>query len=201
MNVKAPRRIVTQETRYEIAKIKGSRFIATAGPFRSEDALATVIAHLRDLYPEANHHCSAWRSGDRYRASDDGEPSGTAGRPILQQLDGRGLDQTWVVVTRIFGGTKLGTGGLVRAYGTAAGAVLDVAPMAEYIETRRVQVTVPYELQGAVESIMAAHAVTRVDAVFADTVTQVLLVPLDRLDTVVAELGERTAGRAVVVLE
>lgn len=198
--MKGPRRIVTQETRHEIAKIKGSRFIATAGPFTDEDALAAVIARLRDLYSEANHHCSAWRAGDRFRANDDGEPSGTAGRPMLQQLDGRGLDQTFVVVTRIFGGTKLGTGGLVRAYSAAAGAVLDVAPMVEYVPTQRVRVTVPYELQGTVESVMTTHAVTRVDAVFAEAVTQVLAVPLDRLDVVLAELGERTAGRAVVVL-
>lgn len=199
-DVKGPRRIVTQETRYEIAKIKGSRFIATAGPFQDEGELAAVITRLRDQYPEANHHCSAWRSKDRCRAHDDGEPSGTAGRPILQQLDGRGIDQTFVVVTRIFGGTKLGTGGLVRAYAAAAGAVLDVAPMAEYVETQRVRVTVPYELQGAVESVMTAHAIARVDAVFAEAVTQVLEVPLDRLDVVLADLGERTAGRAVVVL-
>ncbi len=199
--MKGVRRIVTRETRCEIAKVKGSRFIATAGPFRDEDDLASIIARLRDDYPAATHHCSAWRSGDRFRFHDDGEPSGTAGRPILQRLDGRGLDQTFVVVSRIFGGTKLGTGGLVRAYAAAAGAVLDVAPMVECVPTQQVSVTVPYELQGALESVLTAHAVARVDSVFAEAVTQVLAVPLDQLDALVAELGERTAGRAVVVLD
>jgi len=197
--VKGPRRIVTRETRCEIAKVKGSRFIATAGPFRDEDELASVIARLRDEYPEATHHCSAWRSGDRFRFHDDGEPSGTAGRPILQRLDGRGLDQTFVVVSRIFGGTKLGTGGLVRAYAAAAQAVLDIAPTVECVPTQRLRVTVPYELQGVLESILTAHAVARVESVFAEAVTQVLAVPLDQVDALVAELGERTAGRAVVV--
>ena len=199
--MKGVRCIVTRETRCEIAKVKGSRFIATAGPFRDEDDLASVITRLRDEYPEATHHCSAWRSGDRFRAHDDGEPSGTAGRPLLQRLDGHGLDQTFIVVSRIFGGTKLGTGGLMRAYSAAAGAVLDVAPTIEHVPTQQVRVTVPYELQGAVESVLTAHAVTRVNSVFAEVVTQVLAVPLDQVDALVAELGERTAGRAVVVLD
>ncbi len=192
-------RTVAAETRHEIAKIKGSRFIATAGPFDDEASLATLINRLRDEYPDANHHCFAWRAGDRFRFNDDGEPSGTAGRPILQRIDGRELDHVFLVVTRIFGGTKLGAGGLVRAYSAAAGAVLDVAPQVEVVPTRRVQVTVPYDLQGTLESVIAAHGLARLDATFTDTVSQVLAVPLDRVDRVIADLTERTAGRAQIV--
>jgi uncharacterized YigZ family protein len=197
--VKGAYRTVAAETQREIAKIKGSRFIATVGPFDDEARLATLIRRLRDEYPDANHHCFAWRAGDRFRFNDDGEPSGTAGRPILQRIDGRELDHVFLVVTRIFGGTKLGAGGLVRAYSAAAGAVLDVAPQEEVVPTRRVQVTVPYDLQGTLESVIAAHGLARLDATFTDTVSQVLAVPLDRVDKVIADLTERTAGRAQIV--
>lgn len=189
-------RTIVAETRHEIAKIKGSRFIGTAGPFTDEAALATVIEQLRESFPDANHHCFAWKAGARFRVSDDGEPSGTAGRPILQHIEGRHLDHVFVVVTRIFGGTKLGAGGLVRAYSSAAGAALDVAPKAEVVPTQRVRVTVPYDLQGTVESVIVAHGLARLEATFASDVSLVLAVPLDGLETVLADLTERTAGRA-----
>jgi uncharacterized YigZ family protein len=193
-------RTIVAETRHEIAKIKGSRFIGTAGPFTDEAGLAKVIDLLRDDFPEANHHCFAWRAGDRFRASDDGEPSGTAGRPILQRIDGSALDHVFVVVTRIFGGTKLGAGGLVRAYSAAAGAVLEVAPQVEVVPTSRVRITIPYDLQGILESVIVAHGLARLEATFAATVTLVLAVPLEQVDTVLAEFNERTAGRAIVTV-
>jgi putative IMPACT (imprinted ancient) family translation regulator len=188
----APRhyRTIASETQCEIPKIKGSRFIATAGHFADEAGVAEVIRRLRARFPDANHHCSAWRSADRFRYNDDGEPSGTAGRPILQRIDGRGLDHVFVVVSRIFGGTKLGAGGLVRAYSSAAAAVLDLAPQLEVVPTHRVRVTVAYE-----------HGLSRPDVAFAEQVSQTLVVPHERLDAVLADLKERTAGRAVVVIE
>jgi uncharacterized YigZ family protein len=196
--VAGPYRTVNAEARCEIAKIKGSRFIATAGPFRDEAALAGVIARLRDEFSDANHHCYAWRFGDRFRYNDDGEPSGTAGRPILQRIDGRDLDRTYVVVTRIFGGTKLGAGGLVRAYSAAAGAALDAAQVVEVVPTSRIRVIVPYELMGAVASVVAAHGVTPLDSVFAEVVTQTFAVPTNELDDLMTALQDRTAGRAGV---
>lgn len=197
--VKGRYRTITSETQHEIAKIKGSRFIATVGPFHGEAGLANVITRLRGSFPDANHHCFAWRAGDRFRFNDDGEPSGTAGRPILQRIDGRELDHVFVVVTRIFGGTKLGAGGLVRAYSAAAGAVLDVASPVEVVPTQRIQVTVPYDLQGTLESVISAYGLARLDATFTDTVSQVLAVPLELVDTVLADVTERTAGRAKIV--
>ncbi len=194
--VAGPYRTVNAEARCEMVKIKGSRFIATAGPYRDEAALARVIARLSDEFSDANHHCYAWRFGERFRYNDDGEPSGTAGRPMLQRIDGRGLDRTYVVVTRIFGGTKLGAGGLVRAYSAAAGAVLNAAHVVEVVPTSRIRVIVPYELKGAVESVVAARGVTPLDSVFAEVVTQTFAVPTDQLDDLVTALQERTAGRA-----
>lgn len=188
------------ELRHEIEKIKGSRFIATAGPYLDEAALAGRIARLKVEFPEANHHCYGWRSGDRFRYNDDGEPSGTAGRPILQRIDGRGLDRVFVIVTRIFGGTKLGAGGLVRAYSAAAGAVIEASHVIEVVPTRRVRVTVSYALQGAVESVAAGQGLAPLDAVFAHDVTQTFAVPAGDVEKVVGEWGERTAGRARIDL-
>lgn len=189
-------RTVTAEVRWEIPKIKGSRFIATAGPYYDEATFAAAVARLRLEFSEANHHCYAWRSGDRFRYNDDGEPSGTAGRPLLQRIDGRGLDRTFVVVTRIFGGTKLGAGGLVRAYSAAAGAVLEAASVVDVIPTRRIRVVVSYELKGVVDSVAAAHGLSPLDCTFAEAVTHTFAVPLVQLDGFMAALGERTAGRA-----
>lgn len=111
--------------------IKKSRFIAHAAPVASEDEAKAFIAAVSD--PSANHNCWAWRVGQAYRFSDDGEPSGTAGKPMLQAIDGQGLDCVAVVVTRWFGGILLGSGGLMRAYGGTAAACLREATKIEII--------------------------------------------------------------------
>ena len=101
-------------------KVKGSRFIAEATDVRDEEMTMAFVADVRGREPGATHHCWAYRlgtGGDAFRYNDDGEPSGTAGPPILRQIDALGLTNTLVVVTRYYGGTKLGTGGLLRAYG------------------------------------------------------------------------------------
>lgn len=111
--------------------IKKSRFIAFAAPIAGEDAAKHFIAEHSD--PTANHNCWAWRIGQTYRFSDDGEPSGTAGKPILQAIDGQSLDSVAVVVIRWFGGILLGSGGLMRAYGGTAATCLRNAEKAEVI--------------------------------------------------------------------
>lgn len=111
-------------------KVKGSRFLAEAFPVESGVAAEEKITEVRRREHKATHHCTAYRTGPRgqtFRYDDDGEPSGTAGPPILKQIDGHGLTNTLVVVTRYFGGTKLGTGGLVSAYGGAASDALEAA--------------------------------------------------------------------------
>src|SRR3954447_7594427 len=107
-------------------EVKHSRFIAHAAPI---DGAAAALAFLQQVaVADATHNCWAYRHGQDYRSSDDGEPAGTAGRPILAAIDGQGFDRVMVVVTRWFGGIKLGAGGLVRAYGGAAAECLRTAP-------------------------------------------------------------------------
>lgn len=107
---------------------KGSKFLAYAYPVESEEDIENNLAKVRKLHQKARHHCYAWRlgtDGNAFRANDDGEPSGTAGRPILGQIDSFGLTNVLVIVVRYFGGTLLGTSGLINAYKSAAAAALD----------------------------------------------------------------------------
>ncbi len=115
-------------------KEKGSRFLAYAFPVDSEQAIRQITADLKKQYHDARHHCFAWRLGagmDRYRVNDDGEPSGTAGKPIFGQIQSRDLTCVLVVVVRYFGGTKLGVGGLINAYRSAASDALEQADIVE----------------------------------------------------------------------
>jgi len=105
--------------------IKKSRFLAQAAPVETPEEALAFVRQVSD--PAATHNCWAYRIGQDYRFNDDGEPGGTAGRPILQAIEGQGIDRAVVVVTRWFGGVKLGAGGLVRAYGGAAAECLRVA--------------------------------------------------------------------------
>ncbi|GIV59839.1 YigZ family protein [Rhodocaloribacter litoris] len=117
-------------------RVRGSRFIAEALPVTDEAAAEAAVAAVRRREHGATHHCTAWRlgvDGTTVRYDDDGEPGGTAGPPILRQIQARDLTNTLVVVTRYFGGTKLGTGGLIRAYGEAAAAALDAAGVEERV--------------------------------------------------------------------
>jgi len=127
---------------------RGSRFLAFAFGVREESTLRERLAGLRKLHPKARHHCWAWRAGDAHRFQDDGEPGGTAGRPIFQAIEASGLDRVGVVVVRYFGGVKLGTGGLARAYGSAARRALEAA--GRRLEEPRVDVwlELPFDLAG-----------------------------------------------------
>ncbi|OTP82163.1 IMPACT family protein [Gilliamella apicola] len=112
-------------------EIKKSRFIVNAAPVTSAEQAAQFIDSISD--PNATHNCWAWKIGQQYRFNDDGEPTSTAGRPILSAIEGQDYDQVVVVVTRYFGGIKLGTGGLIRAYGGSASHCLQQATLIELI--------------------------------------------------------------------
>ena len=117
-------------------KDNGSRFIALAYPVETEEEVKEIVASLKKKYHDARHHCFAYRlghKGDRFRANDDGEPSSSAGRPILGQIDSRCLSDVLVVVVRYFGGIKLGIPGLIRAYKTSTADALDNAGTVEKI--------------------------------------------------------------------
>jgi uncharacterized YigZ family protein len=141
--------VPARETRIEI-RVSNSRFIATATPVFHVDEANAFVARIKDEFPDATHNVPAYLVGHgasvTAHCTDDGEPSGTAGRPALAVLQGSGLGDIGVVVTRCFGGTKLGTGGLVRAYGDAVREVLAVLPRAEKVFAHRVAVTIPYAL-------------------------------------------------------
>lgn len=143
------------EARAEIRE-KGSVFLAILGPAADEEAAKVRMAELARELPGATHHCWAWRLGDppRERASDAGEPSGTAGVPILQVLRGSGLSDVLAVVVRWYGGTKLGKGGLARAYAAAAREAAAGLPVVTRVPTVRLSLRVPYERVGAVKRLV-----------------------------------------------
>ena len=140
-------------------EIKQSRFLARAARADSRDAAAAFLEEVREA--RANHNCWAYKIGQDYRFSDDGEPGGTAGQPILRAIEGQGLDHACVVVARWFGGIKLGTGGLVRAYGGTAAECLRVAPRVELHPLVRVRVVVGFDLLGAIYPVLELHAAIR----------------------------------------
>jgi len=128
-------------------KDNGSRFIALARPVGSEAEVRDFVASVRKQYHDARHHCYAYRighDGALWRSSDDGEPSGSAGRPILGQIDSRGLSDILVVVVRYFGGIKLGIPGLIRAYKTSTADALDKACVIEKTATEPFRIRFPY---------------------------------------------------------
>src|SRR5687768_5995744 len=129
-----------------LLEVKHSRFLAHAAPADSAGAALAFLAGISDR--DATHNCWAWRIGHDYRSSDDGEPAGTAGRPILAAIDGQGFDRVVVVVTRWYGGIKLGAGGLVRAYGGAAAECLRTAPRTPIVPLVEADLAFPFEDTG-----------------------------------------------------
>lgn len=138
-------------------KDNGSRFIALAYPVGTEEEVREIVNGLRKEYHDARHHCYAYRLGykrDIFRASDDGEPSGSAGRPILGQIDSLGLSDVLVVVVRYFGGIKLGIPGLIRAYKSSSADALSRAGIIEKIAARRFRLHFDYLSMNAVMKVL-----------------------------------------------
>jgi putative IMPACT (imprinted ancient) family translation regulator len=180
-------------------EVRRSRFIAQAGPAATPEAAADFLARGAD--PDARHNCWAWRVGARYRFHDADEPAGTAGRPILMAIDAQGLDHVAVLVTRFFGGIKLGAGGLARAYGGCAAECLRQAPRVALVEFLRIRIAVPFEAVGAVHQLLAAHAALRlVEAYAPDGIEIEVELPADRRAAFEQALRDSTRGRAQVRL-
>ena len=144
------RRLVPLEAVETEIKVVNSRFIASLAPANSVEEAREFLAEIKKRFPDATHHVPAFIIGHGQsiitHCSDDGEPSGTSGRPALAVLQGSGLGNVVVVITRYFGGTKLGTGGLVKAYGEAVKAVLDLVKLAELVPTTTLMFSLPYPL-------------------------------------------------------
>lgn len=159
--------------------IKKSRFLALAGPVHTAaDALAFVQQHS---VPEATHNCWAYKIGDEYRFNDDGEPGGTAGRPMLQAIEGQDCDRVVVLVIRWYGGVKLGTGGLIRAYGGVAASCLRLADKSPIVPLQTIRCSCAYSDSDLVRSRFAQFSAHVIDEQFGATgVEWELALPLDQ---------------------
>jgi len=195
---------VAARLQYEPARIKGSRHIATVAPITCESDVAAMVAEARAQFRTANHHAYAWRLGvdrGRFRSSDDGEPSGSAGKPILMQIDRLELTRTAVVVSRIFGGTKLGVGGLVRAYGGAAAEALAHAEVVVCVLKAAVRIAHAYELSGAIQGVLHGARLEPRDAEYGAEARFVVDVPVHEVDSFRQAIADATSGRAVCTVE
>ena len=175
--------------------VKKSRFLAQAASIEQPDHATAFLERVRAT--DASHHCWAWRVGPAYRSSDDGEPAGTAGRPILAAIDGQGYDRVMVVVARWFGGTKLGAGGLVRAYGGTAAECLRAGERLTLIERVRASVVCGFEHVGAVHQLLARFEAIRHDEAYTDEGVRIGLdVPRPQLQPLQTALRDATRGQA-----
>ena len=184
-------------------KIKGSRFIATASPVDSKVTALEFLDGIRAKYHDARHHCYAFRIGKDglvFRAVDDGEPSGSGGKPILFTLTKQNLCDIIVVVTRYFGGTKLGVGGLSRAYSQATNLALEKCKIKAVYITKTIKVFCIYEDLDAVKKIINEFAVTFKED-FHDAIEIIAEIPNSRVENFINEITSKTKGRAGAVLE
>jgi uncharacterized YigZ family protein len=181
-----------------LVDIKKSRFLAQAIPIASPDAAHSALAHIRE--PSATHHCWAWRLGDHYRFHDDGEPAGTAGKPILMAIDGQRMDGVLVVVARWFGGIKLGAGGLARAYGGAASACLRLAERVPQVIRSRWRLRCPFDAWARVEARLQAFAPSLGPETYdAEGVVLELTLPVAFVAAAQACIRDASRGRAALV--
>lgn len=178
---------------------KRSRFIAEAFHAGSEETVKERAAAAKRKYPDARHVCYAYRLKDgKERAYDNGEPQGTAGMPILDRLRGKDLTDSAVIVTRIFGGVLLGTGGLTRAYGGAAAAALENASTARCIPGRRISVTVDYSYLEKIRYLLSSEKIEEGEPEYSDKVTFLLLVGENKYDKIRNDIMNITSGEAVI---
>lgn len=186
----------SSETEYIINR---SRFIGRCFPVTSEEAALSLLGDIRRKHWDATHNCFAYRIGVNAsvaRFSDDGEPGGTAGMPIMDVLRSKDITDVLVVVTRYFGGILLGAGGLVRAYSRSAADAVGEAGIVSYIPAKQLSLTVDYSRYGAMEQYIRS-AVQVEDVEFMENVTLRMAVAEDRLSGFIKDITERSDGRCV----
>ena len=180
---------------------KKSRFIAQVFPIQTEEEALTLLAGVRKKHYDARHNCFAYVLGEKNeteRCSDDGEPSGTAGRPILEVLTGSGIRGLTLVVTRYFGGTLLGTGGLVRAYTQAAQAGLADSRVAVMRYGHTLTVETDYNGIGKIQYLLGQRGISIEESVYTERVSIRFHVPCEEKDKLIKDITEATAGAARV---
>ena len=179
---------------------KKSRFIATVRPIETEEEALEFLGEMRKKYWDASHNCFAYVAGAHYelqRCSDDGEPQGTAGRPMLDVLLGEGIHNAAVVVTRYFGGTLLGTGGLVRAYSRAVQEGLRQSAVIEKEPGTLLGISTDYNGVGKIQYLLGKEGVRIVESQYTDKVELQALVPEARLKGLKESITEATNGKAL----
>ncbi|MCB9643697.1 MAG: YigZ family protein [Myxococcales bacterium] len=194
--------IPAEWTRVETME-KGSRFIATGQCASTVKDAEAFVASIRSEFPDATHNCPAFRVGYGNTitewASDDGEPSGTAGRPMLSVLQGQDLGDVVVVVTRYFGGTKLGTGGLVRAYSGAVKAWLDELPVKMQVECVTRLMSVDYGRYAGIKELLAEYEAEITEEDFGGDISLTFSMPVDRIEEFDAVLTDTSLGQLIAM--
>jgi uncharacterized YigZ family protein len=184
--------------------IKKSRFIATVQEITNEEMAQHVLEETKKRFWDARHHCYAWQigpAGQLQKSNDDGEPAGTAGRPILEVLRKTGITNTIIIVTRYFGGIKLGASGLIRAYSHTAALGLEAAQIADYIPHRAALLTFDYTFMNMLERRLAADQIIITDREFSNAVTFHLHIPQENIENFRTAVTNLTNGTAVLELK
>ncbi|WP_270740814.1 YigZ family protein [Lactococcus formosensis] len=182
-------------------EIKKSRFICHLKRVYTEEEARSFISEIKKEHHKANHNCSAFTLGDRQeiqRSSDDGEPSGTAGVPMLEILKKREITNVCAVVTRYFGGTKLGAGGLIRAYAGSVGHALDQVGLIKFVTQEQLILTLDYGNYDGLRRFLSAQGLIISESEFLSDVTVKLFVDLDKTDQLLADLIEQFSGKISV---
>ena len=191
---------VDNESQGEITE-KKSRFICTLKHVETEEDAAAFINSIKKKYYDARHNCSAYILGGRQetvRSSDDGEPSGTAGRPMTDIMLGNGLSNVCAVVTRYFGGTLLGTGGLIRAYSQAVKEALNNAELVKMTKSVRFRATISYNELNILMRVMSTSEIKQLSSEYGESIVFLLQVPEDDYENIVNRITDATLSRAMI---
>lgn len=171
---------VTQDFQAEY-RVKGSKFLSYISPCDTTEEAEIKLSGVRDIHPTATHHCYAFRvnpSEVSEHSQDDGEPSGTAGLPILNAIRSANIVNTIIVVVRYYGGTKLGKGGLIDAYGTAASMVIKSSDLKKIVATQRFEIEYSYDQQSLIEKLKHSYTLFEINSAYTDKVKLVLECPI-----------------------
>lgn len=196
------RYLIPATTHRQEVEVNRSRFIATVEMCDSPDAALAFIARIKQEFPDANHNCWAYLCGppgssDRIGLSDDGEPHGVAGKPMLTTIQHSDIGDIAVVVTRYFGGIKLGKGGMVKAYTLAVQSALETLEAEEKIDWQEMTVSFAYPLLSRVELLLPDYEAVTLDTRFAEQISIDLKVPEEKLEEMKTRLIDLSAGQAV----
>ena len=196
-------KIVLQDEVWEGEKIKGSRFIGHILHVDTLESVKNKLEEIRLEHPQSSHVCYAWiLEGEGERYSDDGEPRGSAGKPILQHLKGKKLTNVLAVSVRYYGGTKLGFGGLIRAYGNSISSVLEKVQLTEYIQYALVQFQYQYDLRSKVEKVCSNYSdiCVQIDHEFTEQITTTIKIPVGHVSYIRESLQDACNGRIYFVI-